>query len=89
MICSYLVQRTYILIHTLHQIHFCNCTFISIKGERRLRELETMTGYSAHRKQSTTESEQADESYDDDSWINTKDEEDKRGRVGTQWPWEK
>ena len=48
-----------------------------------------MTGYSAHRKQSTTESEQADESYDDDSWINTKDEEDKRGRVGTQWPWEK
>jgi len=48
-----------------------------------------MTGYSAHRKQSTIESAEAEESYDEDSWINTKDEEDKRGRVGTQWPWEK
>ena len=60
-----------------------------MKGERKLRELEIMTGYSAHRKQSTTESAEADESYDEDSWLNTKDEEDKRGRVGTQWPWEK
>lgn len=28
------------------------------------------------------------EGYDEDSWINIKDEEDPRGRVGVQWPWE-
>ena len=25
---------------------------------------------------------------DADSWINTKDEDDPRGRVGVAWPWE-
>jgi len=26
---------------------------------------------------------------DPDSWMNIKDTEDPRGRVGTQWPWQK
>ena len=56
-----------------------------MQGERKLRELEAMVGYSP-KKQSTSMSH---ESYDDDSWINIKDEEDPRGRVGLQWPWER
>ena len=28
------------------------------------------------------------QNYDDDSWINIKDADDTRGRVGIQWPWE-
>ncbi len=27
--------------------------------------------------------------YSSDSWINIQDEEDKRGRVGEGWPWDK
>ncbi|KAL7543662.1 hypothetical protein ACHAXR_013348 [Thalassiosira sp. AJA248-18] len=57
-------------------------------GERRLRELEAMVGYSANKR--TQESNAiSPESFDEDSWINIKDEEDPRGRVGVQWPWEK
>eukprot|EP00985_Skeletonema_marinoi_P001936 scaffold784_cov123-Skeletonema_marinoi.AAC.4 len=57
-------------------------------GDRRLRQLEAMVGYS--RKSNTSKDEQAsaEESYEADSWINIKDEEDKRGRVGVAWPWE-
>ena len=42
------------------------------------------------KKQSTPQSDSAaaDEKYDADSWMNIKDEDDKRGRVGVQWPWE-
>eukprot|EP00579_Thalassiosira_antarctica_P032821 CAMPEP_0201994706 /NCGR_PEP_ID=MMETSP0905-20130828/2453_1 /ASSEMBLY_ACC=CAM_ASM_000554 /TAXON_ID=420261 /ORGANISM="Thalassiosira antarctica, Strain CCMP982" /LENGTH=224 /DNA_ID=CAMNT_0048549727 /DNA_START=9 /DNA_END=683 /DNA_ORIENTATION=+ len=49
------------------------------EGERRLRELEAAVGYSANKEQS----------YDADSWINIQDEEDPRGRVGVQWPWQR
>lgn len=31
----------------------------------------------------------ASDNDDADSWMNIKDEDDKRGRVGVQWPWEK
>ena len=58
-------------------------------GERRLRQLEAMVGYS--RKSTMTNNDEqasAEESYEADSWINIKDEEDKRGRVGVAWPWE-
>ena len=57
-------------------------------GERRLRQLEAMVGYS--RKSTTSNNEQAlsEEAYEADSWINIKDDEDKRGRVGVMWPWE-
>lgn len=60
-------------------------------GERRLRQLEAMVGYS--RKSSTSNNDtdkqsSVEESYDADSWINIKDDEDKRGRVGVAWPWE-
>lgn len=58
-------------------------------GERRLRQLEAMVGYS--RKSTTSNNNQqasAEESYEADSWINIKDDEDKRGRVGVMWPWE-
>ena len=59
------------------------------EGERRLRELEAMVGYSANRKPDEQSSNaMSPESYDTDSWINIKDEEDPRGRVGVQWPWE-
>lgn len=36
-----------------------------------------------------SDSGEVGESYDADSWMNIKDEDDQRGRVGVQWPWEK
>jgi hypothetical protein len=45
------------------------------EGERRLAQLQSMVGY-------------APTATDDDSWINTPDAEDPRGRVGTEWPWQ-
>ncbi|KAL7523834.1 hypothetical protein ACHAWF_000687 [Thalassiosira exigua] len=60
------------------------------EGERRLRELEAMVGYSTDRALSDETSNDADapKVHDADSWINTPDKDDPRGRVGVQWPWE-
>lgn len=55
------------------------------EGERRLRETGAMVGYSPNKKSRDLDPQ----SFDEDSWINIKDEEDPRGRVGVQWPWEK
>ena len=60
----------------------------SLQGERRLRELEAMVGYSADKQPKESSAALSPESYDEDSWINIRDEEDPRGRVGVQWPWE-
>lgn len=46
------------------------------EGKRRLAQVQSMVGYTP-------------DSTDEDSWINTKDKEDPRGRVGVSWPWEK
>ena len=54
------------------------------EGERQLRQLEAMVGYS----RKSTSSDSMEEGYEADSWINIKDDEDKRGRVGVSWPWE-
>ncbi len=48
------------------------------EGERRLKEFQSMVGYVDDMGKS-----------DPDSWINIKDEEDPRGRVGTTWPWQR
>jgi hypothetical protein len=45
-------------------------------GQRRYQELQELTGY-----------KKDSHSSDADSWINTKDSEDPRGRVGAGWPW--
>ena len=49
------------------------------EGERQLEQVKSMVGYvgpdDAAKK-------------DDDSWLNTDDAEDPRGRVGVVWPWE-
>ena len=45
------------------------------EGQRRYEELQEFTGQS--------------NKYEGPSWINTKDTEDPRGRVGTGWPWSK
>ena len=50
------------------------------EGERKLRELETMTGYSNNKKQSQLkdlDNNAALPEYDADSWINIRDEEGK------------
>jgi len=57
------------------------------EGERRLRELQSMVGYTSQRP-SSLQQQYNHECYDKDSWINIKDEEDPRGRVGVHWPWE-
>jgi hypothetical protein len=33
--------------------------------------------------------QQGKNTMDDDSWLNTKDPDDVRGRVGTYWPWQR
>jgi hypothetical protein len=45
------------------------------EGQRRYEELKEFTGQS--------------NKYEGASWINTKDTDDPRGRVGTGWPWSK
>lgn len=47
------------------------------EGARRLEQVRSMVGY-------------VDPSSKDDpdSWLNIHDEEDQRGRVGIQWPWD-
>jgi hypothetical protein len=45
------------------------------EGERRLQQVSSLVGY-------------APAAADKDSWINTQDPEDPRGRVGTLWPWQ-
>eukprot|EP00549_Striatella_unipunctata_P024249 CAMPEP_0118674804 /NCGR_PEP_ID=MMETSP0800-20121206/1089_1 /TAXON_ID=210618 ORGANISM="Striatella unipunctata, Strain CCMP2910" /NCGR_SAMPLE_ID=MMETSP0800 /ASSEMBLY_ACC=CAM_ASM_000638 /LENGTH=149 /DNA_ID=CAMNT_0006570035 /DNA_START=81 /DNA_END=530 /DNA_ORIENTATION=- len=47
-------------------------------GERRLQQFCSMVGYDV-----------SGTSEDPDSWLNIKDENDPRGRVGVEWPWEK
>lgn len=49
------------------------------EGERRLAQLQAMVGYA-----SPTATGDAD-----DSWMNTQDPDDPRGRVGEEWPWER
>ncbi|EJK72052.1 hypothetical protein THAOC_06456, partial [Thalassiosira oceanica] len=51
------------------------------EGERKLKELEAMVGFSPSRKEVDGNSDRS-AAYDDDSWINIKDEEDQRGRMG-------
>jgi len=46
-----------------------------LEGQRRYEELKEFTGES--------------NKYEGSSWINTQDEDDPRGRVGTNWPWER
>lgn len=47
------------------------------EGERRLAQVQSLVGHTtAHQN-------------DEDSWLNTNDPEDPRGRVGVEWPWEK
>ena len=43
-------------------------------GERRLVQLQSLVGHTQD---------------DENSWVNIKDDEDPRGRVGYQWPWER
>lgn len=47
-------------------------------GLRKLKQVQSMVGYSDE----NTEDDQ-------DSWLNTPDTEDPRGRVGTEWPWQR
>merc|ERR1719291_1137744 len=53
------------------------------EGERRLKEMEAIAGHSSGRRRTP-----GPEAYDEDSWINIKDDQDQRGRVGVQWPWQ-
>ena len=50
------------------------------EGERRLSQLRSLVGYTKP---------SADGTDDEDSWLNIKDPDDVRGRVGTDWPWER
>jgi len=70
-------------------------------GQRQLQQLQSMVRPTNRKKmeeeEDTTEEEEDHSSKggrdpsatDPDSWMNIKDTEDPRGRVGTQWPWQK
>lgn len=45
-------------------------------GEQRLKQVRSMMGYQPPKEEG------------DDSWLDTKDEHDQRGRVGVGWPWD-
>jgi hypothetical protein len=45
-------------------------------GERKLKQVQSMVGSSPAME-------------DSDSWLNTQDAGDERGRVGTEWPWQR
>ena len=49
------------------------------EGERKLKDVRSMVGFQVKEEQSS----------DADSWLNIKDDIDPRGRVGTDWPWER
>jgi len=44
-------------------------------GERRLSQVRSLVGYSIPE--------------DSDSWLSTDDADDRKGRVGKQWPWQR
>ena len=46
-----------------------------VDGKRRFEELRELTGSSRNK--------------DGDSWLNTPDKDDPRGRVGLGWPWDR
>jgi len=78
------------------QLDTISKTMALTEGERKMKEISTMVGYiPVHRssdQQQTTNNESKTEnssSFDADSWINIQDDEDKRGRMGVQWPWQK
>jgi len=58
-------------------------------GKRRLDQLRGVVGYVDSAEASGRGWEAGREGSDDDgSWINIKDEDDPRGRVGVEWPWQ-
>lgn len=70
-------QSLFILLQHFFVSHLCT------QGERKLKEFKSMVGYvdqkTNHRK----------DIVDEDSWLNIKDPDDPRGRVGTVWPWQR
>ena len=60
-------------------ILFVGHIIIKWQGEKKLDQLKSMVGYI----------DPKDTSSDEDSWLNIKDDEDPRGRVGIEWPWGK
>jgi hypothetical protein len=73
----------------MFSVSHCSKFICSKQGERRLKELQSIVGYVPQKSTQQSNPSKADESYESDSWINIKDEEDPRGRVGVQWPWER
>jgi hypothetical protein len=59
--------------------------YTRIQGERKLKEFKSMVGYVDTKSKSNGKHSMAEE----DSWLNIKDPDDVRGRVGTFWPWQK
>mmetsp|Transcript_6549 Transcript_6549/g.9536 ORF Transcript_6549/g.9536 Transcript_6549/m.9536 type:complete len:182 (+) Transcript_6549:98-643(+) len=47
------------------------------EGDAKLKQFRTMVGY-----------ENATAADDPESWLNIDDDDDQRGRVGSQWPWD-
>jgi Complex 1 protein (LYR family) len=67
------------------------------EGERQLMQLQSLVGYDYENNTppTTTTTTTTNSSHnqtaafmDQDSWINTPDPEDPRGRVGDMWPWQ-
>lgn len=55
-------------------------------GEQRLKQVQSLVGYEHHTKKKKKNNANND---NDDSWLNIDDKEDPRGRVGTEWPWDR
>lgn len=71
------------------QLDTISKTMALTEGERKMKEISTMVGYNIPVHRSDQQMNNESISFDDDSWINIQDDEDKRGRMGVQWPWQK
>ena len=64
------------------------------EGERQLSQLISIVGVTTNNRIELSTDENKDQPMydisqnDPDSWLNTPDEDDPRGRVGEQWPWQ-
>ncbi len=59
------------------------------EGQRRLAQVQALVGHTTTHTTAATAASTTNAAFQDaDSWLNTPDEDDPRGRVGTMWPWQ-
>jgi len=74
----------FIIFRSVHFDASSACRNFMLKGDVRLKQLYSMVGYNDV---SNSNLKVANEESNGSSWLHIKDDFDKRGRVGQEWPW--